>query len=218
MVTRSSHNWVGRAGAWDTLKTRFIDFDEFPTIGAPFVLDSSIVPLKANSLHQIAPNSLIDMFVDDYRLEKFWNRLEYYVEKMRGAAYVMTPDFSMLYGMPTEMLQWQVYRNRLIGYVYEKNGLKVIPTVSWADQNSYSMSVKGIKKGSTIAVSNVGARHGHQISKFLDGMNYVKDVIEPAQILICSNKKYKNLFEDKIYYHIDSFWDVKRKKLKEYGR
>ena len=136
---------------------------------------------------------------------------------MRGAAYVMTPDFSMYLGMPKEMLQWQVYRNRLLGYVYESKGLKVIPTVSWAGKDSLPYCAKGIKYGSTIAVSNIGARNDNQISYFMEGLQWVIDEIEPVQILISSNKKHKHLFSDDRYFHIESFWDLKRKKLKENG-
>jgi hypothetical protein len=210
MVTRSSDNWQTRSGSWDALKTRFITFDDYPVCGSRIKIEPETNTVKCVNIPEINSNSLVDMFVDDYRLERYWNRIEYYADIFSRAKYVMTPDFSLLLGMPTEMIQWNIYRNRLIGYVYESLGIKVIPTVSWTDKSSFDYCTKGIRIGSTIAVSNIGARNDKQIALFNRGLQQCVYRIEPEQVIICSNKKYRHNYNDSIFYHIKPFWDKKR--------
>ena len=147
------------------------------------------------------------MFVDDYRLERYWNRIDYYANIFKAAKYVMTPDFSALVGMPEDMIKWNIYRSRLIGHVYEKYKINVIPTITWTNSESYPYICKGIKHKSTVAVSNIGARTDKAISIFNAGLQEVIRQIEPTQVIICSNNKYKDMYQDALYYHIKPFWN-----------
>jgi len=85
----------------------------------------------------------------------------------------MTPDFSALIGMPEEMIKWNIYRSRLIGHVYEKYQIKVIPTITWTNEASFTYICKGVKHKSTIAVSNIGARNDSAITIFNAGLQEV---------------------------------------------
>jgi hypothetical protein len=215
MKTRTSDNWQSKPGNWDPLKTDFIDFEDCPQIGGSYVLGSNIKTVNCTKAKDIDSDSLIDMFVDDYRLERFWNRHEYYTQKFKTAGYVMTPDFSLLIGMPVEMMQWNVYRNRIMGYIFEKANIKVIPTVSWAEEKSFNFCTKGIKPGSTIAVSNVGAANDKKISLFNYGLYAIMELIKPKQVIISSTKKYRHLYNEEIFYHINPYWDILRPKIKQ---
>lgn len=209
MVTRTSDNWKGRSGTWDPLKTRFVTFAEYPECGTPLRIKEGTNVVKCINLSEIKENSLVDMFVDDYRLERYWNRVEYYANIFIRARYVMTPDFSLLFGMPMEMIHWNIYRNRLLGYVYEQFGATVIPTVSWTDSQSIKYATKGIRKGAAIAVSNIGARSERQISIFNTGLEKVIEQIQPEQVIICTNNKMRANYQDPLFYHIPAFWDKK---------
>ena len=206
MQTRTSHNWKFRCGTWDSLKTRFINFTDYPEIGSTFDIEPDTEQVKCLDLNKIKDNSLIDMFVDDYRLERYWNRVEYYRDIFAQARYVMSPDFSTLIGMPEDMIKWNIYRSRLLGFVYEQHNITVIPTVTWADESTFSYCCRGIRKNSVIAVSNIGATNQNRIDFFNKGLDNVINQIKPKKIIICSNKKYINLYQDSIFYHIKSFW------------
>lgn len=207
MRTKTSDNWKFRSGTWDALKTSYIDFEDYPLIGSPITIEQETETILCINHNKINHNSLVNMFVDDYRLERYWNRIDYYANIFKQAKYVMTPDFSALFGMPEDMIKWNIYRNRLIGHVYEKKGIKVIPTITWTNENSYSYICKGIKHKSTIAVSNIGARNDLAIGIFNAGLQEVIKQVNPTQVIICSNNKYKDMYQDKLFYHIKPFWD-----------
>lgn len=206
MKTKTSDNWNFKAGTWDALKTSYIDFKDYPVIGSQITIEQQTETILCIETKKITENSLINMFVDDYRLERYWNRIDYYANIFKAAKYVMTPDFSALVGMPEDMIKWNIYRSRLIGYVYEKYQIKVIPTITWTTEASFAYICKGVKHKSTVAVSNIGARTDKAIGIFNDGLQEVIRQIEPTQVIICSNNKYKDMYQDEIYYHIKPFW------------
>ena len=109
--------------------------------------------------------------------------------------------------MPEDMIKWNIYRSRLIGHVYEKYKINVIPTITWTNSESYPYICKGVKHKSTVAVSNIGARTDKAISIFNAGLQEVIRQIEPTQVIICSNNKYKDMYQDALYYHIKPFWN-----------
>lgn len=206
MRTKTSDNWNFKAGTWDALKTSYIDFEDYPVIGSQITIEQQTETILCIETKKITENSLINMFVDDYRLERYWNRIDYYANIFKVAKYVMTPDFSALVGMPEDMIKWNIYRSRLIGYVYEKYQIKVIPTITWATEASFAYICKGVKHKSTVAVSNIGARTDKAIGIFNAGLQEVIRQIEPTQVIICSNNKYKDMYQDNLYYHIKPFW------------
>lgn len=206
MRTKTSDNWNFKAGTWDALKTSYIDFEDYPVIGSQITIEQQTETILCIETKKITENSLINMFVDDYRLERYWNRIDYYANIFKQAKYVMTPDFSALVGMPEDMIKWNIYRSRLIGYVYEKYQIKVIPTITWTTEASFAYICKGVKHKSTVAVSNIGARTDKAIAIFNDGLQEVIRQIDPTQVIICSNNKYKDMYQDNLYYHIKPFW------------
>lgn len=61
-----------------------------------------------------------------------------YMDKLREFDCVFTPDFSLYMDMPMPMNIWNVYRSRLIGQMMQDVGITVIPTLSWAEKETYS--------------------------------------------------------------------------------
>jgi hypothetical protein len=65
-----------------------------------------------------------------------------------------------------------------------QHGIKIIPTVSWSDRDSYSYCFAGIAPGSTVAVSSVGVRRDPiALSLFAAGIDAMIAAIAPARIL-----------------------------------
>jgi hypothetical protein len=56
-------------------------------------------------------------------------------------------------------------------------------------------------------VSNIGARNDLAIGIFNAGLQEVIKQVNPTQVIICSNNKYKDMYQDKLFYHIKPFWD-----------
>ena len=214
MIQRSSHNWQTRSGGFDALNTRFLTFTEdYPVLSSIFNIDDFDV-IMCNNYKKIGQNSLVSSFLDDYILERYWNDPLRYLSVFKGAKYVLSPDFSLLVGMPRPMQEWNVYRNRLVGYVWQSEGIKVIPTISWSDKLSFDFCFKGVEKNSVVAISNTGCRNDEQKKYFDAGFNEMIKQLEPSKIIFQCNKKYKEYYKHESIIFVDSFWDNKRKQLK----
>ena len=122
MKQRSSDNWKSKSGSWDSLNTELIDFYlDYPILSSILQVNEFQV-VMCNNYKAITEESLISTFADDYILERYWNDPNKYIEYFKKAKYVMSPDYSLLIGMPKPMQMWNVYRNRLVGYVWQSAG------------------------------------------------------------------------------------------------
>lgn len=98
----------------------------------------------------------IHRYVDDYQFERVWNDPEKYLEDLRQYQCILSPDFSLYMNMPMAMKIWNVYRSRMIGQYWQDNGIKVVPTISWAEPETHEFCFDGIPEGSIVSVSTVG--------------------------------------------------------------
>lgn len=218
MDTRSSDNWQKKPGGWDALQTELLTFEgDYPILDCqPFEFTNII---NCNNKRGFNEGSLVSTFLDDYHLERFWNRPVHYIARWESVAGVMSPDFSLLIDMPDPMQRWQVYRNRLVGYVWQSAGIKVVPTVCWSDEKSFEYCFNGIAKGSMVAVSSIGMVSEWQLPYFTSGFNQMLNVLEPCKILFMANGKYRHLFQDERIQWLDSFFETRRKTWeKEQGK
>lgn len=127
----------------------------------------------------------IHFYVDDYQFERVWNRPDFYMDRMRAYRCVLTPDFSLYLDMPLAMKVWNVYRARLLGQYWQDNGLTVIPSISWAERETYDFCFDGVPRESTVAVSSKGVKRQKQsIDYWQRGMAEMIRRVQPRRILI----------------------------------
>jgi hypothetical protein len=219
MQTRSSDNWKSKPGGWDSLNLDLLQSEEdypevycteFCTVKAPYIVN-------INDYKKFKPGCILSTFIDDYHLERFWNQPEHYgrrwIEVEAGA--VMTPDYSLFIGMPLPMMMWNTYRTRMLGNLWMAMGVKVIPTVTWADEKSFPFCFNGIRKGSIVAVSDVGIQSNEERYYFDLGYHKMIEVIKPKQILFMSGRKNRHLYEHSDVVFLDSFFTKRRKQWEE---
>lgn len=104
----------------------------------------------------------VHFFLNDYKFERVWNDPERYIDILSQYSFVLTPDFSPYSDMPRAAKIFNVYRNRWCGRYWQENGITVIPTVTWSDEDSLRYCFDGIPQHSTIAVSTMGDGAGHE--------------------------------------------------------
>ena len=144
----------------------------------------------------------VHFFVDDYQMTRCWNDPQKYGEKMIPFDCVLTPDFSLYLDMPIALMIYNTYRSRLCGQIWQDMGMKVIPTVSWAEENSYDFCFEGLPKNSTLAVSTIGVKQDEDA--FLIWKNGMDELIKrkkPKTLLVYGGKvdyDYGNI--DVVYY------------------
>ncbi len=145
---------------------------------------------------------IIHFFLYDYNFEKVWSNPKPYLKNIIKYKGMLTPDFSMYLEMPYTMQLYNTFRNRWCGAYFASNGIRVIPTVSWADEKSFEFCFQGIEKGSVVAVSTYmfheTKHHQDQKDIFLKGYNKMLAEIEPEKI-ICYSEPFSEMSGDIIY-------------------
>ena len=89
-----------------------------------------------------------------------------------------------------------VFRNRWLGAYYASKGLRVIPSVSWGEEDTFDYCFEGIAKNSVVSVSTyMVSEHGTtpaQKDFFLKGYNELLNRVEPEYIL-CYNTPFSEM-------------------------
>ena len=145
----------------------------------------------------------VHFYIDDYQFERIWNSPQEYIEKLRNYECVFTPDFSLYMDMPMAMKIWNVYRSKLIGQMMQDVGITVIPTLQWAEKETFAFCFDGIEQGGTVSVSSIGVKKDKEAKQiWYDGMDEAIKKIKPSKILVYGGDIGYNFPKDiKIKYY-----------------
>ena len=144
----------------------------------------------------------IHFYLDDYQFERLWNKPEEYVGILREYDCMLSPDFSLYLDMPMPMKIWNIYRSRQIGQYYQSMGIKVIPTISWAEEDTFRFAFKGIPKGSIVSISTIGVKRNQEaLEIWKKGMDAMIEEIEPSTILVYGGEIEYNYGGIKVIYY-----------------
>lgn len=123
--------------------------------------------------------------MDDYQFERLWNAPERYLPLIQRFEAALTPDFSLYMDMPLPMQQWNEDRRRALGNYWQRNGVTVIPTLSWSDERSYDFCFAGLPKRATYATSTVGVRQSDDAMRIWQaGMGKAMRVLRPKRLIL----------------------------------
>lgn len=127
----------------------------------------------------------IHFYIDDYQFERIWNNPRKYIERMMQFDCTLTPDFSLYLNMPFAMKVWNVYRSRLIGQMMQDAGITVIPTLSWAEPETFSFAFDGIEPGGVVSVSTIGVKRDKEAAAiFRAGMDEAIKRLQPSHVVV----------------------------------
>lgn len=172
----------------------------------PIIKNDNFIPSKLIGFNYAKTskekNVGIHFYLDDYQFERLWNKPEEYGDILKQYECILSPDFSLYMDMPMPMKIWNIYRSRLIGQYYQSQGIKVIPTLSWAEEETFEFCFEGIPKGSIVSISTIGVKKNKEALKIWKaGVDELIKRIEPSTILIYGGKldyDYGNI--EVIYY------------------
>lgn len=143
----------------------------------------------------------IHFYIDDYQFERVWNAPEKYVEILMEYDCILSPDFSLYMDMPMPMKIWNIYRSRFIGAYYQSKGIRVIPTISWAEKETFAFCFKGIPKGSIVSISTIGVKKDEDaLQVWKDGVAEMIRQIEPSTILVYGGELDYDYGDIKVIY------------------
>lgn len=157
-------------------------------------------------------DSGIHFYIDDYQFERVWNKPQYYIEKLSKFDCILTPDFSLYKEMPIAMKVWNTYRSRLIGQMAQREGLKVIPTVSWCEEETFDFCFDGLPKHSTLSISTIGVkRYKDNMEIWKCGVDELIKRLQPHTLLIYGGKVDYDFGDIKAVYYANSVTERMRK-------
>lgn len=165
-------------------ENRTAGFYQMPVIKACNYIPDSLIGFNyAKSAKEF--DTGVHFFVDDYQFERVWNSPLENIERLKKFQCVLTPDFSLYMDMPVAMKIWNVYRSRLIGQLCQDAGMNVIPTLSWAEKETYRFCFDGLETGGTVAVSTVGVMRDKSAREiFCDGMKEALQRLQPKAVVL----------------------------------
>ena len=144
----------------------------------------------------------IHFYLDDYQFERLWNNPEDYVDILRQYDCILSPDFSLYMDMPMPMKIWNIYRSRQIGQYYQNQGIKVIPTLSWAEPETFKFCFEGIPQNSIVSISTIGVKKNKEALKiWKQGVDELIKQIKPSTILIYGGKLDYDYGNIKVIYY-----------------
>ena len=132
----------------------------------------------------------VHFFEADDKFDEVWNNPPRYISKLSQYRQVLSPDFSQYTDMPKAVQIFNIYRNRWCAAYWQKNGLVVIPTISWSNADSLEYSFDSVERGSCIAVSTLGCAECRSL--FMEGYKEMVNYLEPIMI-ICYGKLFDGM-------------------------
>ncbi len=127
-------------------------------------------------------NKGVHFFVDDYRFSGIYHYPSRSLKKYSQYRFLLTPDFSTYADMNLWRQMESVSKNRWIGAFWQKNGLTVIPTISWSTPSSFEFCFDGVEQGATVAIGMIGCRRSRL--GFMRGYNEMLRRLTPEKIIV----------------------------------
>jgi len=172
---------------------KFEGIFEIPIIKKPkkIIIPDNLVPFS--KMEKANPQSFA---VCEYENDKdFKDILEHpdtYAELLKKYQGFISPDCSIYRDMPLALQITNIYRNRAIGYYFQKQGIYVIPNVRWGDERTYTRKVLpekiaflGVVKNSIVSVGAYGQLKDRVNRYYFEaGMDSMMETLEPKVVLI----------------------------------
>lgn len=167
------------------------------------------------ALTETQPESKVcHFYIDDYQFERIWREPNSYVPILKKFNAVIGPDFSIYTNMPKPQQIHNNWRNKVLMAYFQNQGIKVIPNVQWANQDSFDWCFDGLEPGGIFAISTNGCHTKQAKEIFMQGYNKMLEVLKPQKI-ICVGVLPKELQNENKIIQIDSFMGQRRKQWAE---
>lgn len=186
-----------------TTGASFVGKEGYPQLKPTQSIPQNVISLDELLVTRTPENYWVDHFVDDYRFERVYNNCDKYIPRYKRAKGVIGTDFSAYRDMPLWHRKESVGKNREIDYYLQRNGINVIPVVSFAYMSDFEWCLDGIPQRSSVAISTNGSvRNFISRNMFIDGVFELQRLLKPSHLIIAGG----NILEldeafDNIYYY-----------------
>jgi len=191
-MTRSSANWSAPPGGYDALHCERHIWPTDSPHGIPDLLPQvfglppnlRLLPYRSRLDRLDRRRDCCHFYLDDYRFESTWTRLDIGARHVSGYFATLTPDFSLYPGWPIVAQLWNTYRSRWLGRYWQEGGLRVIPTVNWSDQRSFAFCFDGIPPGQLLSIATADGRRAHVQRRFDAGLAAMLERLQPRALIV----------------------------------
>lgn len=199
---------------------------DMPIVEAITEVDiQNILPFNYIKTCKNPKENFISFYIDDYQFNRIWSEPAKYLNLLKQFKGIIGPDFSLYRDFPKVYQIFNCWRNKVLTAFYQMNGLKVIPNVSWSDEDSYKWCFEGLPTNSIVAVSSNGCiRDKTAKDLFIKGYNEMKRRLSPIKVIFVGTVP-KELESDPIIEHFPAYstlFNLKDKSLyfggDEHGR
>jgi len=157
---------------------------QIPRLNAENVIPTHIIDFS-QALTSKDFEAGVHFYIDDEKFERIWNRPYRYFPILKRFSCVFSPDFSLYRDMPLAMKIWNIYRSRLLGQMMQREGIHVIPSVSWADKDTFSFCFAGLPHNTPVSISTVGILKSAKAYNFFEnGCKKMCSILHPSKILL----------------------------------
>lgn len=145
-------------------------------------------------------NKYVHFFIDDQKFDgnrsSIWLCPEKLIDLLCHFAGVISPDYSTYADFPDSLKRWNIYRMRAFDYIFQKNGIHVVPNVRWGTAETWSYCFDGIPMNGIIAVGVIasGIKKVENRKCFMDGLCKAIHLLKPHTIVIYGSDNY-DLFD-----------------------
>lgn len=176
-------------------------------------IPSDIIAFHRAKYHGGNQSLFIHFFLPDEKFRKAIAAPETYLGVFRKFGGIISPDASVYVDMPLPYVMSNSFTNKLIGAWLQKQGIPVIPNVSWSRKWSYDFCFEGFPKNSIIAVNSTGIGNDSRAkAEWIAGYRQMLKVLQPTLILRYGAKQEGERDSISIYYENDNY------KAINYGR
>lgn len=154
------------------------------------------IPLQGfnYALKEAHPENIgVHFFLHDYQFERVWKYPDRYTDCLSKFAFVLSPDFSPYADIPKALKVFNIYRKMWCGRYWQEHGMKVIPTITWGNDEDLEWCLEGVPKHSTIAISTMGEGRWANFKALKSNWQYIMNELEPETVLLYGKDLSKEL-------------------------
>lgn len=177
-------NWLEYEGNWD-----------MPVLKSCFEVPERLFPFDERNKWKPGEGA-IHFYCEDCEFESVWlraNQQPHMPAVVQKAGVCLTPDFSLYSDYPLATQIWNIYRARLLGALWQSQGIQVIPSVAWSGEASLEFCFDGLPTGGTVAIATSYWRKGDE-AMFFAGLNELLQRVQPDTLLVYG-RGYKGVIE-----------------------
>ncbi len=127
-------------------------------------------------------------FIGDTRQNCFWNNPFANIDRLKKLKGIISTDYSLFRDYSIAEQKWNCFKNRVMAYHWQQQGLNVVPTASWSVPSSFEWCWDGLPKNSVLGITTNGiatAKEGYRL--FVLGLDELIKRLEPIALIVCGS-------------------------------